>query len=143
MAFAHRLAITFSGWSIRIEELMISLTNSLKLREHEIRQHGKRPFGAASSRTMIAPIKDPDKIEIDSMRLQQLFDLTDREPPEEISIGAAYKIDLSGIPDASRRPPGERVQQGPMSQGRASPNDPDVTAWTAPRPGAGSRPLWC
>ena len=73
------------------EELLVSLSNSLKLREQEIAERD-----SLKGRLMALFVgKDSgDSIRIDGMRLKQLHDLTGSTPREEINLNASYDINL-------------------------------------------------
>ena len=74
------------------DELLVSLGNSLKLHElsvQESRSLWGRLMGLFTRRV------DPDNIEIDGMRLQQLFVLAKSKPPREINVSKTYALDLT------------------------------------------------
>ncbi len=74
------------------DELLISLGNSLKLHELSVRESRSlwgRLIGLFTRRV------DPDSIEIDGMRLQQLFVLARSKPPTEINVSKTYALDLT------------------------------------------------
>lgn len=74
------------------DELLVSLGNSLKLHELSVRESRSlwgRLMGLFTRRV------DPDSIEIDGMRLQQLFVLARSKPPTEINVSKAYALDLT------------------------------------------------
>ena len=78
------------------EELLISLTNTLKLHEHAART-AQSPLGRIVE--LFAKRTDPDNLKIDGMRLHQLFELAGSMPPLEIAVGASYIIDLPSFRD--------------------------------------------
>lgn len=74
------------------EDLLISLSNSLRQRDHEI-------AGRASLKGRLMALfvgKDSgDTIRIDGMRLMQLLDLADGKAPEGIVLAGFYDVDLA------------------------------------------------
>jgi hypothetical protein len=74
------------------EELLVSLSNSLKLREREIAD-----LGSFTSRLMSLFVgKDAgDSIRIDGMRLKQLHDLAGSRPRAEIDLNGIYSVKLA------------------------------------------------
>ena len=78
------------------EELLISLTNTLKLHEHAVRT-AQSPLGRIVE--LFGKRTDPDNLKIDGMRLHQLFELAGSTPPLEIAVGASYIIDLPSFRD--------------------------------------------
>jgi len=73
------------------EELLVSLSNSLKLREQEIANRD-----SLTGRLMaLFSGKDPgDSIQIDGKRLNQLHDLAGSTPREQINLNAFYDVNL-------------------------------------------------
>ena len=74
------------------EELLVSLTNSLKLRELEISE-----LGSFTSRLMSLFVGNDagDSIRIDGMRLKQLHDLAGSKPRAEIDLNGIYEVKLA------------------------------------------------
>ena len=74
------------------EELLVSLSNSLKLREQEIAQ-----LGSFTSRllSLFAGKDAGDSIRIDGMRLKQLHDLAGSRPRAEIDLNRLYDVNLA------------------------------------------------
>lgn len=74
------------------EDLLISLSNSLRQREYEIAERG-----SLKGRLMALFVgKDSgDTIQIDGMRLMQLLELTDGEAPEGLVLAGLYELDLA------------------------------------------------
>jgi hypothetical protein len=76
----------------RDDELLVSLSNSLKERELEIAE-----LGSFTSRLMSLFVgKDAgDTIGIDGMRLKQLHDLAGSRPRAEIDLNGIYTVNLA------------------------------------------------
>ncbi len=74
------------------DELLISLSNSLKLREQEIADSN-----SFTGRLMgLFTTKDTgDGIQVDGMRLKQLHDLTGSKPRKEINLNGLYDVNLA------------------------------------------------
>lgn len=74
------------------EDLLISLSNSLKLREQEIAQRG-----TFLGRLMALFLgRDAgDTIQIDGMRLMQLLELAEGKAPEGLVLAGFYDVDLA------------------------------------------------
>ena len=76
------------------EALLVSLTNTLKSHDHDVQK----------SQTLIGRIVDifatpidPDHIEIDGMRLCQVFDAAEKERPEGVIPGGTYLVDVYSL----------------------------------------------
>ncbi len=74
------------------DELLISLGNSLKLHEQSVRQ--SRSLWGGLRRVFAGRI-DPDCIEIDGMRLQQLLAMAGTMPSTDIRVSNIYVLDLA------------------------------------------------
>ena len=76
------------------EALLVSLTNTLKAHDDDVRK----------SQTMIGRIVDvfatpigPDHIEIDGMRLCQVFEVAEKERPDGVIPGGTYLVDVYSL----------------------------------------------
>lgn len=75
-------------------DLIVSLTNSLKIHAHETKSRNSL-IGRLSS--LVMRPRDPEFIEIDGMRLYQLYKVVEREPPTEILVGGTYVVDIFSL----------------------------------------------
>ena len=87
-------ADTFQRLVYDEQDLLVSLTNTLKSHDHDVQK----------SRTLIGRIVDifatpidPDHIEIDGMRLCQVFDAAEKERPEGVIPGGTYLVDVYSL----------------------------------------------
>ncbi len=74
------------------DELLISLGNSLKFHEQSVRRR-QSLFGRLAVKVG-RPSPDPNTIEIDGIRLKQLFALARTDPPAPVSTGKVYALDI-------------------------------------------------
>jgi hypothetical protein len=85
--FAQRL--TYSD-----EELLVSLSNSLKMRELEIEEQGSLQ---GKLMTFFVGKDSGDTIEIDGVRLKRLVELTGLGPREDVDIDQVYAVKLAAF----------------------------------------------
>ena len=94
------------------EELLVSLSNSLKLREQEI--EGRDSLTGRLMSLFVG--QDPgDNIQVDGMRLKQLHDLAGSRSREEIDLNATYDTNLEYfrvLLDNARKKAAARRQAG-------------------------------
>lgn len=103
----------FGHWAQRIvyskEDLLISLSNSLRLREQEIAERR-----SIKGRVMALFLGEDagDTIGIDGMRLKQLLELAQGGAPAELVLAGFYEVDLAVFRDrlAEVPPPDLRDQ---------------------------------
>lgn len=75
------------------EQLVVSLSNSIKVREHELRWRSSFP-----GKLLLRFRRDkPETIVVDGKRLSHLFRLMDVLPSESIDPGANYEVDLAQL----------------------------------------------
>ena len=74
------------------EDLLISLSNSLKQREQEISQRGTL-LGRLMA--LFVGRDSGDTIRIDGMRLMQLLELAEGKAPEGLILAGLYEVDLA------------------------------------------------
>ncbi|WP_282605423.1 hypothetical protein [Pelagibius sp. Alg239-R121] len=94
------------------EDLMITLSNRIKAHENEVRE----------SKTMLGrfmglftnPI-NPDRMEIDGMRLHQIFELAGQSPSTKIILGASYIVDPYELQQLMIRAE-HKIKKRPQSQ---------------------------
>jgi len=95
-AFEFRVAKAVGALAQRLvysdDELLVSLSNSLKLREQEIADRN-----SFTGRLMALFVgKDAgDSIQVDGMRLNQLHDLTGSKPRSQINLSGLYEVNLA------------------------------------------------
>ena len=100
MRFAKDLADMYQRLVYTEEELLIPLSNSLRVHQVEIEDEDTLTgriaafFGEAMDREMIT---------IDGMRLKQLFELLQEEPPVNIRISQMYRVDVKSLRDMLAR----------------------------------------
>ena len=78
------------------DDLLVSLSNSLKLHESEVRD--SRTF-IGRFMSLFTETVNPEKITVDGMRLMQICDLAQKKLPLEISPGRNYE---AGVQDLRR-----------------------------------------
>jgi len=93
--WARNLGDAFHRTRYTDEALLISLHNSLKLHEHSVRQ-SQSILGRLMA-LLGKPLAEPDKIEIDGMRVKQLFELADSTPPILVKINKNYFLDTAEV----------------------------------------------
>lgn len=82
------------------DELLVSLGNSIRQRESEVKAKRNSRIWSLLGRFSVQD--DFDTIAIDGLRLQKLLDLTGEEPSQQISITTAYRLPLSDLKDCMR-----------------------------------------
>lgn len=73
------------------EELLISLSNSLRLREREI---AERTTLKGRLMTLFVGEDDGKTIRIDGMRLKQLLELAGGSAPDDLALAGLYEVNL-------------------------------------------------
>ena len=76
------------------DDLLISLSNSLKLHESEVRD--SRTF-VGRFMSLFTESVNPEKITVDGMRLMQICDLAQKKPALEISPGRNYEVGVQDL----------------------------------------------
>jgi len=76
------------------DELIVSLSNSLKMHDYEVKQR-KTLWGRFV--TLFTTVKDPEWFEVDGTRLLQIFQLADVEPPVKLSASMTYSIETTEL----------------------------------------------
>ncbi len=80
-------------------ELVVSLNNIMKMHAYEVRQQ-ETLFGRLFT---IFSRRDPDRVEVDGMRLNKLYKLLRREPPEQLDLNGIYDVSLVELREMVRR----------------------------------------
>ncbi|MFK5980062.1 MAG: hypothetical protein QM488_14370 [Rhizobiaceae bacterium] len=76
------------------ENLTISISNTLGIHKHDVRE-AKTSIGRFLG--LITKPVDPDSIRMDGTRLMQLFDLAQSTPPLRLAAGGEYNVDLASF----------------------------------------------
>ncbi len=103
------------------DDLIISLGNMLKLHEHSAKQ-GQSLLGKLVALFGYS-FADPDAIEIDGMRLTQLYSLAEEVPSTEVLIGKSYMLNIRKFRSLlktaaeNKRPPTDNPEGTPPAAG--------------------------
>ena len=104
-----RVADDFQRLAYDEQALLVSLTNTLNSHDHDIKK----------SQTLIGRLvdllttpTDPDHIEIDGMRLCQLFDAAEKEPPDGVTLGGTYLVDVHSLRQMVSKAQRHALKQG-------------------------------
>lgn len=89
-------------------ELVVSLSNSLKLREQEIEGRGTL---AGRLMALFVGRDEGNTIQIDGMRLKQLSELSEAKPHQDILLAGMYIMNLEVFREMLRR---ARISVGPV-----------------------------
>lgn len=92
------MARKFANYSKRVafsgENLIISISNTLAIHNQNVRD-AKTLIGRFIG--LFSKSVDPENVKIDGTRLQQLFELTQTEPPIKLSGNLEYHVDLTSL----------------------------------------------
>lgn len=92
------MARNFANYSKRVafsgENLIISISNTLAIHNQDVRE-ARTLIGKFIG--LVSKSVNPENVKIDGTRLQQLFELTQSEPPINLSGNLEYHVDLDSL----------------------------------------------